>query len=82
MIREVLSEAEMIAFLGFSFHPVNMKMLQFFGFGDPPKTCVACGYHMAEGERAAASKLMRGSITFGSYTSDALNFLKDTEILL
>lgn len=50
-IRELVTEAEIICFLGFGFHELNIKRLEFFGLGQNRKTKLfGTAYGLGEGQ--------------------------------
>ena len=78
-IRLRINEAEKICFLGFGFHPMNIRLLQFCGLGENKTTKhFASAYDLKEGERESKRQLLSFDIEFspeGAKSLDALRML-------
>ena len=80
--RELLAEAMTICFLGFGFHPVNVKLLKYLGLGD--RTGIgyyASAFHLKEGERAQVENLLGFGIDLKPESFDSLETLRSLSIL-
>jgi hypothetical protein len=59
-IRELLTEAEIICFLGFGFHELNVKRLESIGLGRNPKTKLfGSAYGLGEGQCEPIRQMFR-----------------------
>ena len=77
-----MSEAEVVCFLGFGFHAMNVKLLQFHGLGSNAKTeHFASAYKQEGGETAAIKELLGFDVTLGTWAHDALGCLRSLPVL-
>lgn len=81
-IRELFSEAMNVCFLGFGFHPTNVRLLKHRGLGER-KECSysASAFHLKEGERAYIENLLGFKITLQPESFDALETLRSLTAL-
>ena len=73
-----IQEAARICFLGFSYHPLNLKKL---GVPDllSGKECLGTVYGIPNGPLAAIGRRLNGAITFHNPPGDILDFLERRE---
>jgi hypothetical protein len=66
-MRTQIADARTVCFLGFGFHPANLRLLQFFGLAASPETkFFASGSNMSPGDQAAAAENLNVSIEFAN----------------
>ena len=77
---QAMDEADVLCFLGFAFHPANVKLLNI-----KPKAgrrIYVCAYRLPENEKAAAVRLILDPLEFGSVEDATLEFLGSRPILV
>jgi hypothetical protein len=81
-IREQIADAKTICFLGFGFHPANLRLLQFFGLGESSKTqFFASGSGLSPGDQAAAKASLGIHIDFAT-GKKCVDTLSDFPVLI
>jgi hypothetical protein len=81
-IRDLLAEASTVCFLGFAFHPVNVRLLKHRGLGERKETSYcASAFHLKEGERAYVENLLGFKIDLKPESLDALDTLRSLPVL-
>jgi hypothetical protein len=81
-IRLRIGEAETICFLGFAFHPANIRLLQFCGLGESKKSrYFASAFGVKEGERTSIRALLGFDIKFAPETMTSLDALRTLPVL-
>jgi hypothetical protein len=81
-VQKLLREAEVVCFLGFGFHSINVKFLQHHGLGQNAKTeHFASAYDLQFGETAAVKAMLGFEIQLGTADRDALACLRGFPVL-
>jgi hypothetical protein len=82
-IRDCITQAEKICFLGFGFHPLNVKILHFCGLGENSETThYASAFDLKRGERDVAVKALKLEIEFAAETAKCLDALRHFPVLV
>ena len=81
-IRLRITEAETICFLGFGFHPINIRLLEFCGLGENKDTHhYASAFGLKPGERKSILERVKFDITFANEQATSLEALRSLPVL-
>jgi hypothetical protein len=82
--REALQRAERVCFLGFSYHPLNLRKLRMDTWGGP-KAMFGTAYRLSAGECNAVKASIRSfsgsKIYLRPWTDHILTFLRETDVM-
>lgn len=81
--RSLIGQAQVLAFIGFGYHPTNLKRLR-IDSNYKGRTILGSAYHLAEAEmhRVRASFPRPHSIELGHPVDDCLEFLRNSPVFL
>ena len=81
-IRLRITEAETICFLGFGFHPINIRLLEFCGLGENKDTrYYASAFGLKPGERKSILERVKFDITFANEQATSLEAVRSLPVL-
>lgn len=70
-----MKSAEIVCFLGFGYHPVNMQRLGIAALGEET-TLLGCAFGMTQEEQQRVKRTLERDITLGAEGQDALQFMR------
>ncbi len=79
--RQLLTQAQMVCFLGFGYLKANVERLEIVNLSQNV-SLYGTAYLLMDGERAAASGLINNRVNLGSPNLGALAFLRQTGLLI
>jgi hypothetical protein len=81
LAKSFIEEAEVICFLGFSYHPVNLRRLGMPSILGPRQNVLGCAYGLTPAEQSQVKAGFLRNIEMGKESQDSLEFLRTYDVL-